>query len=753
VVLTGGNLELIGDANQSNSFLVRAATSNRVLGFSNNFGRVAPLSTVQTVVIYTGDATDTVTVGAGVTTPVEVISPDGTITWVKAGSSNTFGAPNSGTSGSGSSGSGSGTPTTPTNLTPPTVPTPPSNPTPPTVPTPPVNPTPPTPPVNPTPPVTPTPPTDPTPPVTPTPPTDPTPPVTPTPPANPTPPVTPTPPTTPTTPSSPGTSTPNAVITVTSPSTVLPQESVNVQAVNSSFGDGTIISSTIVWNFGDPGSAYNSLVGFNAAHAYANAGTYTITLTITTPDGHVGIATQQVVIAPDNRPTIYVAANGNDASNGSSASSPIQSLARLSQLLTSNTRVLFRDGDTFDMPSGNGINVGGMSHVYIGSYGSGAQPILMYTGPATQTAMIGMSATTEGLVVQGLTFDSKYTNNEDSQAIASAFFPNGNDITIRGNTFLNLLDDMNMAAGPENVLVQDNTSPDPTALNAYFSWTQGSEIVFLGNTVANSVGEAILRIGGATDVLIADNNLTNIADAGGDTSDIVKNVVSIQAGGDIYVYGDTLSTGPVEAGPLGTPAADPNASMSNVVFDSNTVLNSSILLTPGVHHVMARNNVIEGSGNAGFTISAQEIMGNFNWQVQDVYIQNNTVTEPGVWGGLLSINNGEAQGIHIDNNLFVDPSFVTGAGAGFIKTDENDMNSFAEIKDNVWSIPASVASFAQGGYFFESSDVGSQAGWLTPAEWEATGIPKGDVYENVNLGATYSVNVDGFTAGSDLPTS
>jgi hypothetical protein len=42
---------------------------------------------------------------------------------------------------------------------------------------------------------------------------------------------------------------------------------------------------------------------------------------------------------------------------------------------------------------------------------------------------------------------------------------------------------------------------------------------------------------------------------------------------------------------------------------------------------------------------------------------------------------------------------------------------------------------------------------LTPAEWEATGLPKGDVYQNVQLGATYSVNVNGFTAGSDLPTT
>ena len=95
-----------------------------------------------------------------------------------------------------------------------------------------------------------------------------------------------------------------------------------MQALASSFGDGTSLNSTIAWNFGDPTSQYNTLVGFNAAHAYASPGTYTITLTITTPDGYVGIATKQVTISPDTRPTIYVAANGNDSNNGFSSSTP-----------------------------------------------------------------------------------------------------------------------------------------------------------------------------------------------------------------------------------------------------------------------------------------------------------------------------------------------------------------------------------------------------------------------------------------------
>ncbi len=411
---SAGLMELIGAANQNNTFLVRAAQPNRVLGYANNFGTVAPLSAVQSVVIYTGNATDTITVTVGVNTPIEVITPDGNTTWLNAGTSTTFvGASGSGssTSGAGSTGTGTGSTGTGTGST-----------------------------------------------------------------ANGTGSTgtgtgstgsgtgstgtgstgtgstgtgstgtgsgsngtgtgstgtgtgstgtgtgstgsgtgstgtgstgtgstgtgssgtgstgtgtgstgtgtgstgtgtgstgtgtgstgTGTP-TTPSNPSDPGTPTP--VITVTSPSTVLPQESVNVQAVDSTFGDGTVLNSTIAWNFGEAGSAYNTLVGFNAAHAYANSGTYTITLTITTPDGHVGIATKQITIAPDNRPTIYVSSSGNDGNNGLSAGTPIQSLSRLSQLLTSNMRVLFQAGDTFDMSGGSGIDVGGLSHVYIG---------------------------------------------------------------------------------------------------------------------------------------------------------------------------------------------------------------------------------------------------------------------------------------------------------------------------------------------------------------------------------------------------
>ena len=541
------------------------------------------------------------------------------------------------------------------------------------------------------------------------------------------------------------------MITLTSPATVYPLESVNVQALNSTLGSGTLLNSTITWDFGDPGSEYNTLVGFNAAHAYANPGTYTITLSITTPDGHVGVATQTVTIAQDNRPTIYVSSNGNDANDGSSPNDPIQSFDRLNQLLTGNMRVLFQAGDTFTFNSEN-INLGGLQDVYLGSYGSGAQPVIFYDGPASDGTMIGTSDSSSGIVVQGLTFDSIYVNNDNQQGIPSAFIPAGNDITILDNTFLNLDDDVNLQLDPSNVLVQDNTSPNPTALSAYFSWVAGSEINFLGNTVASSTGEAVMRVAGVTDLELAYNNFTNRPETAGGT--FSKNNLSTQVGQYIYVYHNSFTDGAANAGPLGTNV-DPNTTIdiSDVVFDSNTLNNATFLMTPGVSEVMIENNVVNSTGNAGVTINAQQIGSFYTWTVSNIWIEHNTVVATGTSGGLLCISDGQAQGITLDYNLFVNPNYQINPGTALVSVDENDMNCFSQIMDNVWQQPTYIDPWVNGGMFFVGSDPSSQTAWLTPAEWEATGIPTGDVYANVVLGSTYSVNVDGFTAGSNLPTA
>ncbi len=716
VTFQDGVLTLQGNGNTStDTFMIRAVGGDRILAVADNYGRVAPIEAIRQIVIKTNNGTQTIRVGRHVSAPVEFITTDGKTSTVAANQTVTLAGGSATNNGPATQPTGpstsdkdnsqqnnnnggavinpqpvtSGDPVTPI-VTPPVV----------------------------TPPVV-------TPPVV-------TPPVATPPPASPT--------------------APAPVITFTSSTSLLPGQSVFAQATTSNFGTGSVVSDQIQWDFGDPNSAHNQLTGFNAAHLYQNAGTYTVTLTITAPDGQVGTVTQQITVGADTRPTIYVAANGNDANDGTSASDPIQSLSRLSQLLTSNMRVLFNSGDTFNETAPSQLNLNGLRNVYVGSYGSGAKPTIMYTGPKVQGAMIGLTNQSHGITVQGLKLDSIYADNWDESAIISGFFPAGTDIVIADNTFGNLLHDMNMNSSPSDVLVQDNSSPDPTELNAYFAWVQGNDIVIVGNSVANSIGESLIRVGGANRVLIADNDLANIGGTG--PNDMVKGSIAVQEGTYAYVYANTITSGGIGMGPIGSLSAPTTNSFQYGVFDSNVTHNITIAFQPGAHDVTARNNVVYQSGNSGFLINAQQIStnvnGQINWQAQNITFVHNTVIDSGAMGSFLTVANGTALNITMDNNLFVDPNYQTGSGQGLVQVDNNDLSSFSEIKNNVWAVPT-TSNWAQGGYFYVNLHGGVQSGYLTPAEWSAMGLPQGDVYENVTLSGTYSVTANGFVAGSTLP--
>lgn len=496
-----------------------------------------------------------------------------------------------------------------------------------------------------------------------------------------------------------------------------------------------MLNATYTWDFGDSGSQYNQLVGWNAGHAYETPGQYTVTLTLTDANGQSSVATGNVtVVSTSSLRSIYISPNGSDSNNGSTPGTAIQSISDLNQILTSNTMVYFEAGGTYDTTSG--ININGYSNVELSSYGSGAQPVIMYNGAETWGALVAVQANSNGIVINGLTFNEIYSNVDDSIEMPSAISLTGNAITVTNNTFLNALYDMNLSAQPSNVLIQNNQSPVATDLNGYFAWIQGQDISLVGNTVAGSNGETTIRVGGANVLLIADNNVT----------DTVKGTIALQAGTFAYVYGNTVNDGPIGVGPLGVAGADPNASFTDCVFDSNNIF-STLMIQPGSNETMVKNNVIHEDGGAGITINGQ---GGFNWEVQNVYIQNNTVIQTGPWAGFLTLNGGAAVNVNVNNNLLVAPQLQTGSGQGIIVLDQNDLSSFGEIQNNVWAIPQ-TSSWAPDGYFYVDSESGQQAGYLSPAQWEALGAT-GDVYENVTPGSTYSVEVDGFTAGSPLST-
>src|SRR5207302_4942331 len=83
--------------------------------------------------------------------------------------------------------------------------------------------------------------------------------------------------------------------------TVLAGQGVEVNGLNSVVHSGNPLTTKYHWNFGDVGGKYNDLTGWNAGHVYDDAGTYTITLSVTDSSGNVASATQQVTVIADNR--------------------------------------------------------------------------------------------------------------------------------------------------------------------------------------------------------------------------------------------------------------------------------------------------------------------------------------------------------------------------------------------------------------------------------------------------------------------
>ncbi len=290
-------------------------------------------------------------------------------------------------------------------------------------------------------------------------------------------------------------------------------------------------------------------MGWNAAHLYQQPGTYTIKLTITNENGKTSVTTQNVTVAASGRKVIYVSNDGSDTASGLSPQSAVKTYAKAMNMVGDNTEVLFNKGDTFSVPTGGTIN---STNVVVGSYGSGAKPIMMFTGPKTYGAIFTTGGKAKDVTIEGLTFDSIYNKHHEIAGMPDAIHSAGTNITAYQCTFLNIGYGLNTNMKPTGVLMQECDAPDPEGLRSYLAYCQGSDQVYIGNTVANSTREHCIRVDGTDRVLIAYNNFTNMKNPNGnDPTDISKQTITVHWGSYAYVYGNVCNDGRVEIGPLG----------------------------------------------------------------------------------------------------------------------------------------------------------------------------------------------------------
>jgi len=526
-----------------------------------------------------------------------------------------------------------------------------------------------------------------------------------------------------------------------------------VNAMNSILAGSSPLTDTFLWNFGDGTSAsqYNQLNGFNAAHVYNAPGEYTISLTLTDAGGDSSTASLQVNVGGDPpQRTIYVSSSGDDLNDGTTPNDPVQSIARVQQLLGENTQVLFQDGDQFPLSSSLYV---GFSNVSLGSYGSGAQPVIYWTGGTGYNSMIQSSASTYNLTITGLAFDSIYNSDTNDTEAPDAIVPAGNDVAIVGDTFLNVDYAINLNMCPTGVLVQscsapqvtysgqvlpvgdfDTTSSDVTGLRDYLVWAQGADITVLGNYAAGSTRQHIVRVGGAEMVNVQYNDLANFSRTSVDPADIGKDTITLQVGSYAYVASNTLQGGPTGVGPLVTEATG----FDFAVFADN-VLDVPLNVEPGASNVLVEDNVSNVSNISAYYINGFDT-GN-NRGVVNATLTGNTDINNGTSGNFVVLN-GPAQNLVLTDNLMVAPNLEFNSLNAPVLIETSDLSSFSQISGNVWPLdtnapPSSAAENFVGPIWANS--------YVSAAQWDAMPEVADDSFESVVLPSDYEQELTQFT--------
>jgi hypothetical protein len=313
-------------------------------------------------------------------------------------------------------------------------------------------------------------------------------------------------------------------------------------------------TTTFEWNFGDPTSKYNVLEGFNAAHVYDVAGTYTLTLKITNSKGQVSTATTQVTVNPDTRKTYYVSTSGSNSNDGLSDATPFQSIQVALDKAVNGEKVLLKAGDTFNLSSTLTVK---NTNTVIDSYGTGKAKLLFTTNtPTTVIPIINLSAAnTTGALIQNIIMDTPYDTvasraNFDKNRVPVHGILGGHErnVAMRNIEFGNISRAFHGLNEPNGVLVQDCFDPSTYGINEFLVWGEGSNYTIIGNTVPNSTGEHIVRFGGSgTDyIMMAYNKFENIANVNGDSNDLSKPVITLESAKYVYIYQNTF--GPTNTG-------------------------------------------------------------------------------------------------------------------------------------------------------------------------------------------------------------
>ncbi|MCS7033081.1 MAG: right-handed parallel beta-helix repeat-containing protein, partial [Phycisphaerae bacterium] len=359
-----------------------------------------------------------------------------------------------------------------------------------------------------------------------------------------------------------------------------------------------------------------------------------------------------------------------------------------------------------------------MEHARVGASTAVDRPILRFHGARDGSPILRTHPRAMDVVIEDLVFDTIYSQDTDKRRIAQAIKAEGGNLTVRRCVFLNVEDGLNSNARPVGLLMQQCIAPLTTGLRGYLAWVEGTDHVYLGNTVVNSTREAPLRISftGAERVLIAGNHFSNLDRTSVDRLDTSKNALTVHSGRHVYITGNILEAGPVAIGPLGERDGfrQPNQQLQWVVFEDNLVRASTLRITHGLAGAMIRNNRFWATDRAAINVEGYSRQ--YQRGSRDIAIVHNTAYNQGTRGTFLRVG-GKVERIRLENNLFIAPGLSPGShSTAVVYVGGSDLGSFQRIDGNLWP-ECRPQPFARGGVFYVWPSWSDARGYLPLPVW------------------------------------
>jgi hypothetical protein len=473
--------------------------------------------------------------------------------------------------------------------------------------------------------------------------------------------------------------------------------------------------------------------GFNTAYCLDEPGEYTLTLDVTDPSGSTKRIDTTARVAPLDRQPWYIAAGGDPSSMGRDPNRPTPIGRIMAGVRGDRATILFRRGDTFDLP--NTLKIDG-TRIVLGAYGDPnlPPPVLRWTGPiAGNPYILELAPNCREVTIQDIAFDSTVVDaGAPREGMPSAIRPDGEVITVRRCAFLNVRHGINANQDPEGLLVEGCVVPRVDCLRDYFVWADGKDLVIADNFVANSMREHVLRASGVERIAVVNNDFANRDRRDkGDKYDTSKGAIVIQRGDWAYVAGNFVRFGPIGVGPLGEKDGlkHPDARFNVAVFENNRV-HTAFYINHGANKVTIRNNLIRQADTRA--INVQGWNGDYQRGTSDAFVLNNTGLRKDEKGGFIRLES-RVDGITLSNNAYIAPDLAPGShGTAAVFVAGDDLSSFRAIENNLWP-RAKPDNYADGGVNYVWAKGTDRRGYKKPADWNALPPVKNDRFDDLPL--------------------